>query len=567
MRKYYTNKTYVFYFILMILALGSLLVTNLSYDAEYQLAMAYRFVKGDLMISQMWEPHQTSAFLCAIIMKLYIGVTGSTTGIVLFTHAVGLLIRFGIGIYFYKIIGSEKIPGMLICIFYLLISPKDLLVPEFSNMQIWFSTLMFLFLVHYFQTEKVYLLILSALSFCLGIFSYPSFIIAYFAIIALLIIYSKNKKRDIPLYTLVCLCVAALFIVYLLNQVSWNTIVECLPRALSIEPSHTVSASSKIGAHLLNLVKILGVILLVFTLSLLIHCIYTGIVSVVKHKKFMISLTACIFTSWFIVMSYWLINIIHSKHHGFSSFPFLIIISLGFWKRKLLSDNEKKIYYCGLWASIANFLATLLLSDHALIQAIPYTLIAICVSVLPLYRWFLLNKDNLKFKKAFVCCIHIFLLLIIFRSIYFHVPISGRGQIYSIASDMALIRSGPAIGIITNEEGAAAQRDSMAEWKQYIKPGDTIWILGVPVDTLGYLYEDVNVGAPSVMSTPTYNESLEYYWEVNPDKYPNVIILSSGFGELSWDLSVNVWLMDWIENEYQPDHVIDGNYWRYYFKE
>ena len=106
----------------------------------------------------------------------------------------------------------------------------------------------------------------------------------------------------------------------------------------------------------------------------------------------------------------------------------------------------------------------------------------------------------------------------------------------------------------------------MAEWKEYIKPGDTIWILGEPVDTLGYLYEDVEVGAPTVMSTPTYNEQLLYYWELNPEKYPDVVILASSFGELSWELRANEWLMDWVHNEYCADDVIDGNYWRYYIK-
>jgi hypothetical protein len=133
-------------------------------------------------------------------------------------------------------------------------------------------------------------------------------------------------------------------------------------------------------------------------------------------------------------------------------------------------------------------------------------------------------------------------------------------------SDLALIRSGPAIGIITDEDGAARQRDSVKEWKEYVKEGDTIWILGEPVDTLGYLYEDVEVGAPTVMSTPTYNEELLYYWEINPEKYPDIVILSSSFGTLSYELLSNKWLMTWLEEEYCAETIIDGNYWRYYIR-
>ena len=194
-------------------------------------------------------------------------------------------------------------------------------------------------------------------------------------------------------------------------------------------------------------------------------------------------------------------------------------------------------------------------------------LIAVSVSVVPLYRWYEGSKGDVSVKKWFIGGIHIYLLLLVFRALFIHIPIYGRGQICSVLDDLALIRSGPAIGIITDEDGAARQRDSMKEWELYIEKGDTIWILGEPVDTLGYLYEDVEVGAPSVMSTPTYNSELLYYWELNPDKYPDVVILASGFGELSWDLAKNTWLMEWLEEEYQAETVIDGNYWRYYFRE
>jgi len=69
------------------------------------------------------------------------------------------------------------------------------------------------------------------------------------------------------------------------------------------------------------------------------------------------------------------------------------------------------------------------------------------------------------------------------------------------------------------------------------------------------------------MSTPTYNEELLYYWELNPEKYPDVVVVSSAFGELSWEVLSNEWLLKWLEEEYPATQVIDGNYWRYYLKE
>lgn len=562
------KKTCFLYIILTIIACISLIFSNFSYDAEYQLAMAYRMLKGDSMITQMWEPHQTSAFLCAIIMKLYLTITHTTTGIVLFTQIVGFLIRGGISLYLYRTVKdlTGKLPALIAGFLYLLISPKDLLVPEFSNMQLWFATLTCLSLVRYFRLRKNGQLVLSAICLCLGVFSYPSFIIAYVAVFFLLLKYSNNAKKDILLFTGICALIGGTFVGYLLINVGYENIINCLPKALAIEPSHTVSMLDKALSHMLNIAQILGVLATVCAIGFSAGLLFDFIKTKKNRQKISFSLNRCILLSWFVLLALLLITILRVENNGATAYPLLMILALGLWQRNLLSDAEKHLYYSALWIGIMNLLSTMLLSDHGILQAVPYMHIAICVSVIPLYHWFRECIDRTSLKRLFVYGIHAFMLLTIFRSIYIHVPLYSKSQICSLASDMALIRSGPALGILTDEVGAAKQRDSLLEWKEYIRPGDTIWILGEPVDTLGYLYEDVEVGAPTVMSTPTYNSELLYYWEINPDKYPDVVIMTGGFGDLALELAQNDWLMNWVVEEYQADTVIDGNYWRYYIK-
>ena len=131
---------------------------------------------------------------------------------------------------------------------------------------------------------------------------------------------------------------------------------------------------------------------------------------------------------------------------------------------------------------------------------------------------------------------------------------------------MSIVRTGPALGIISNEEGVCIQRDSYPEWKEYIRPGSKVWIVGSVVDMLGYLYEDVEVAGPSTMSTPSYNEAIREYWRINPDKYPDVIIAEGYLGEISYELSGNQWLLSFIEEDFQPEYVVYGTYWNYYFR-
>lgn len=559
------KRIYLFYFVMIAGAMIALVFTNISYDAEYQLAMAYRFVKGDKMITQMWEPHQTSAFLCAILMKIYIMITGTTTGIVLYTQIMGLLIRGAIALWFVKVVREwtgEK-PALMIGVIYLLISPKELLTPEFGNMQIWFSTAMYLCLLQYLKKSNVTYLLGSAVSLCLGVFAYPSAVLCYFSAFFALWVYSKKRKRDICLFTAVCVLIGGAFVLYLLDTIGLDTIMQCLDCALGLEPTHTVSMWDKLIAHILNIGKAAGILAVAGAIGFLAERLLWLLGKKREGEKEGFSLNNWLVASWFVLLLFLLVNILSVKNRGGYAIPFLFILALGFMKRNLLSYTEKRMYYMAMAVSLMNLLATLVLSDNAFIQAITYMLIWICVSAVPLYRWYeQMEKKSL--RRAVAGGFHIWLVLILFRIMFIHIPIYGRGQICSLLDDLGLIRSGPAIGIITDEQGAAMQRDSMAEWEQFVKPGDTIWILGEPVDTLGYLYEDVEVGAPTVMSTPTYNEKLLYYWELNPEKYPDVVILASGFGNLSWELSQNTWLMEWLEKEYCADKVTDGAYWRYY---
>lgn len=565
------SKTYIFYGVLLVFACISFVFTNISYDAEYQMAMAYRMIKGDALISQMWEPHQTSAFLCAILMKIYMMLTGTTTGIVLYIQVAGLLIRGALSMLLYRVLKQEtgECPARIGAVIYFLNSPKDLLTPEFSNMQLWFATLMFLALVHYFKNKRLYQLVLAAVWLCLGVFSYPSFVIAWVAAVVLLWKYSDKKIRDIAIFTSVCAVIGGTFLGYLIWNIGLDTIIACVSSALALEPSHTVSISEKVLGHVWNLMEIFGLLMACVVVGFVIEYMY-GLFACKYQKisgKKPISKVRAIIFAWCVLQQLFLFNILSVENRCGYGYTFLFLLILGLVERKLLSEAEKRVYDSAMWISIMNLLSTLLLSDHAFLQAVPYMLIAVSVSVLPLYRWYESVKDNISVRKWFARGIHIYLLLMVFRALFIHIPMYGRGQICSILDDLALIRSGPAIGIITDEDGAARQRDSMKEWELYIEEGDTIWILGEPVDTLGYLYKDVEVGAPSVMSTPTYNSELLYYWECNPDKYPDVVIMASGFGELSWDLLRNEWLMSWLEDEYHAEMIIDGNYWRYYFKE
>ena len=64
-------------------------------------------LSGDRMFLEMWEPHQTSAFLTAALMWIYEKIFRTTTGIVLYLQVCGILIRGGIALLLYRALRRE----------------------------------------------------------------------------------------------------------------------------------------------------------------------------------------------------------------------------------------------------------------------------------------------------------------------------------------------------------------------------------------------------------------------------------------------------------------------------
>lgn len=544
-------------------------VTNLGYDGEYQIAMSYRLLQGDRMFLEMWEPHQTSVFLPAALMWVYRGIFHTTTGIVLYLQACGIAIRGGIAFLLYRMLGSDlgKPTAYGIALLYFMVSPKDYALPEFGNLQLWFSTLLFCCLWAYLKKQKHHLLVLGAFCLCLAVLSYPSYAIVLPGVMVILALYSGHKWRDILVFTGVCACLGILVGGYFIFTIGPDVFWECISGMLALEPSHTVSAVSKAAAYLKEFFEQLLILAAVGAAGLGISLLMGALSRPAGRRRAggRAGLWRWLLCCSVILLVGFFINIISLGDRCAYSVIFMFIVGMGLWGRKILEGREKQIYVCGSIIGGLGFLATLILTDLPLPVSAAYGLLGISFALIPI------GKQAEGFGtgsvgKGMRFCFLGFVALLAFRCVYIRIPLSGRGQIYPSFSDMSMVRTGPALGIISNAEGVCIQRDSYPEWKELIRPGDKVWIVGGVVDTLGYLYEDVEVAGPSTMSTPTYSSAVLDYWRLNPDKYPDVIVAEGYLGEPAYELLANPWLLPWIEEEYRPEQVVEGKYWIYYFK-
>lgn len=540
-------------------------VTNLGYDGEYQLAMCNRLLQGDKMFLEMWEPHQTSVFLPAALMWVYRKLMGTTTGIVIYLQICGILIRGGLAVLLYRTLRKELPRRVAYCVglLYFMIAPKDYALPEFSNLQLWFSTLLFICLWEYLKSGRKILLILSGIWLSLEVLAYPSCVVVFPGVLLLLARYSARRKRDILLLTGICAGAGVAVAGYFLVSIRPDRFAACIAGMLALEPTHTESVGVRLAFYGENILVLLlvsvGVALLGFILSLPVQmlCDRKG-----KRSPFLPIWMLCCCA---VLLAGFLANILSAENRCAYSVILLLLTGIGFCCRGSLEGRERQIYTCGSIIGGLELLATLMLSDLPFSVSVPYGLLMAAMSLIPIEKQIARLPEE-KLGKGFYYCFGCFAVLLAFRCVYIRTPISGKGQICSTFSGMALARSGPALGLVSNEDGISMQRDSYQEWKELIRPGDKVWIIGGVVDTLGYLYEEVEVAGPSTMSTPYYSDVVISYWDINPDKYPDVIVAECYLGELSYDLLANQWLMDWMEEEYRPEQVVEGVYWNYYFR-
>ena len=141
-----------------VLAALKIIFVDYTLDEEYQIVMAYRNLNGDHLFKQMWEPHQTSAFLCAGLMWLYRKVTGTYTGVVLFLRFVTTIVQVVLtyGVYRTIVKRIEKNYAFLLAILFFNITPKIIQIPDFSNMQLWFLMIPVLLVMKYIENDFGY---------------------------------------------------------------------------------------------------------------------------------------------------------------------------------------------------------------------------------------------------------------------------------------------------------------------------------------------------------------------------------------------------------------------------
>ena len=150
---------------------------GLEIDEPYALALGFRLVQGGRLFAEMWEPHQLCSLPPALLVAAYLGITGTTTGLLVFVRVVLLVCKAALSWAFYREFARDLDKGgaSLAALVLFLYTPKWFLGPDYIGQQFLFTVAAFLCFHHYVTRgfRRPWLVAVGAVFACLSFLAYP----------------------------------------------------------------------------------------------------------------------------------------------------------------------------------------------------------------------------------------------------------------------------------------------------------------------------------------------------------------------------------------------------------
>lgn len=601
-------------YIVMLLLAGSFLAAlkcifvSLQMDEEYAVSMSYRLLLGDRLFTQIWDPHQTSAFLMEFLMWIYLKLFHTTTYIVIWVRLAGVLIQLAIAYYLYRMLCYLLEPeySFYLAVVYFNLLPKTYVMPEFSNMMAWGLTMLLLslFRLAILQGEKktdnhaaidtlqaerkrkvkiIFTVMEAGLWLSFVVLSYPTCLLLFPFIIWYLWKYDAYRKKTIVIFTATCFAAGGLYMAYLFSYMTLPELIANIRSLIASCASHSGGIRKKLGIYGMDFLRLLlfvsGYVLAAVIVYGAANCIRKrrgdGSIEIsVKNgtgKRVFLSRIGLgseedrlsffyilLMISFIIQFMHWILMLWEYEY----SYPFTVyflMFAIAFFYLGKMHDEKKEIAVLWLGANMTMFIAVLLLTNLTLFTSVKYLLtgVIMCSVVLLVYTK---EKQPMVFQKYSGWFLIVWCFVSVFVKGWAYTD--NDGLMKNITCVGNILSAGPGKGIFTEYMQGYMQECSYEEFRTYIEPGENL--LALDSNTLCYMYQDVNIASSTTICTPAFDENLLDYWERNPGKYPDVIAVPCWYGELKWD--PDSWIMHWIEEEFGASEVIDGSYFRYYIR-
>lgn len=561
-----------------ILATLKIIFFDYTMDEEYQIVMAYRNLQGDSLFKEMWEPHQTSAFMCIGLMWFYHLITGTYTGVVLFLRVCTTAIQAMLAVWGYKVMKrfTKKEYAFLLGIAYFNFVPKNIQIPEFSNMQVWFFGVLILALLEYYWVLKMapekkkankWWIVLAAVSTALEILSYPSCLLLFPVFVIYIWISSKKERvKDTLIYIGTCILCGASWLLFILRKLPLSEFITNVGNVFSFDLTHEVSGATdgKFSGIVSNFIGGMCFLIIISLISLVVYYFISrkekkSAVEKTKGIKCLQFMTIAICVSELIQIFYWIV-----VQKGFE-FPHIHVVVIWIaaalvWKE---AGQSKKLLIAGLGGMLVSFVAVVYISDLQMYNALPHCVLGIILCVLLIVMAWEKQAYIKSGKWIMVLLLATCITVVVGKGYTFR----GGREYYSVFDTGGIMKHGPAAGIMADYMCAYIYNSNYEDFTANIEEGEQVMIVTNLVFSAGttpYMFQESEICHYSIVDPTAYDERLIEYWTIYPDKAPDVIVVDCWYGQLMEP--ADNYIMTYIEEEFDYTEVIDGKYVRFYKK-
>lgn len=525
-----THKNRIVPLLFALLCAASLVVmvrsafVGLEIDEEYALSLGYRLVSGDRLFYSMWEPHQLSSLPAAALLAVFIGITGGTTGVLVFFRLVVLVCKAGMSYVFYREFRRDlgRPAALLAALVLFAFVPKWFLGPDYTGQQFHWTLAAFLCLHHYVTRgcRQLWLVPLGAVCACFGYLAFPQSAAAFAVLWVGMLILGKRrgepKARGAWVLLGSCAVCGAAFLVYALSGVGFS--ISLLLNRLTLilhDPQYNFTTAERMallaGQALTVARSLLWPLLASAALSAALYLIKRQPITAGRLLNFWAALAAvqCLLRA--------------VKDGSLDERQFVPVVVLAgawaFWQGRGRPGNAE-LFWLGYLPGLAAYAMILRSTLLGLAPTFMYlTWPAVC-GMLALVN----HADDAKARRAegMLCLAAMLAFLLVCR--VWCVQTTGWKAADVTDTPLVRITTGPAKGVYADAK-AADMQECLCEALQPYAGQPILQAIGEQ-HGLGFLMADgtLQVAQASVISGTDSDPRFEQYYADIPDKEPRVIL-------------------------------------------
>lgn len=560
---------YMLFFISFIILLFRAKMSFCWSDESLYMAITDRFYNGDVFFYDEWFPTQLSSLLTLPIYALYNMIIGSNAGVMLFFRILYVIFETVSAVFVYSVIAKhhEIFPATIIGLLTQWYTHLNIATLSYYTMSTHFflMTVMLLYDIYMSGKKKAYKLIVCGVLFALCVFCLPTMCVAYFAVVFvgffitfLAFIFRRWKfiqdfSHELDfintfIYTLIGIVGPALiFLMYFLTHISISNFLAGLTYVLS-DDEHQFSRLYPLRRMYLAINESFGsyakiaylfiaasfILFLIFELGKILK--YTKIGAFIEQfapivKLIMFAADTVLFVAYFI------------KSFGHTGYIFTALMLFSLPLFLLTEEKNYKLFIQSFIGGLTFSLVYSYSSDCMLYVLAMGHFIAALGGIILAFDFVaeitdtkLFGSARLSAKVEMVAAFILCVIVIVSTAITCVLRVTNVYRDDKLKNLTVMTDVGPAKGLYTSAKHYEKYMDVYNTINEYCMTdpgelaalGDKSESRNLLISTLlpyGYLISDMRVAAPTAWRNSMDNPRLKEYYELHPDRTPDVILV------------------------------------------